>query len=259
LLKAPSSLWQQSEAANLANPVAEVVYRSNLLGSDRSLANEGGGNTSVKATADDHTGRTRQVLFVKGSGSDLATATERSFSALRLDWLLETSQRNEMDDPSMVDYLLKSTMTYDQPRPSIETLVHAFIPAAHVDHTHPDAVIALTSSPDGKNLAEEAYGGRAIWLDYIRPGFHLAKQIARALEENPDAEAILMAKHGLVTWGDTGLECYESTLTATLKSVEAMNALADAPLFGGRSVSPMPQAEAEELLVNALPTLRGEV
>jgi len=112
----------------------------------------------------------------------------------------------------MVEYLLRCGLTPNQPRPSIETLLHAFIPALHVDHTHPDAIIALTSSPEGRSLAEEAFGSEAVWLDYQRPGFGMSKRIAELLEENPSARAVLLEKHGLVTWGETPEQSYRATI-----------------------------------------------
>ena len=125
------------------------------------------------------------MLWVKGSGTDLATITAAGFAGLRLDELLPLEERTEMDDATMVDYLLRCGVRPDQPRPSIETLLHAFVPAPHVDHTHPDAVIALTSTPDGRRLAEEAFGDEAVWLDYQRPGFDMSRRIALLLGEPP--------------------------------------------------------------------------
>ena len=162
-----------------------LVYRSNLLGADRALANQGGGNTSSKGTMVDHAGREQRVLWVKGSGTDLASITRPGFAALRLDEILPLRERESMDDAAMVEYLVRCGLAPNQPRPSIETLLHAFIPAAHVDHTHPDAIIALTSSPDGRSLAEETFGDEAVWLDYQRPGFDMSKRIAELLEANP--------------------------------------------------------------------------
>src|SRR2546426_11648888 len=199
-IPAPEDRWDDASSAGLSSLDA-LVYRSNLLGSDRALANQGGGNTSSKGTAVDHAGREQHVLWVKGSGTDLASIAPAGFAALRLDEILPLRERESMDDASMVDYLRRSALVPDQPRPSIETLLHAFIPAAHVDHTHPDAVIALTSSPEGRSLAEEAFGGEAVWLDYQRPGFAMSKRIAELLEANPSARAVLLEKHGLVTWG----------------------------------------------------------
>ena len=201
-IESPLDRWDPVVAAGRQG-VGEVVYRSNLLGADRALANQGGGNTSMKGVALDHAGRETRVLWVKGSGTDLATIDESGFAALRLDDLLPLRGREAMDDAVMVDYLRRSGLAPDQPRPSIETLLHAFVPALHVDHTHPDAVIALTSSPRGRELAEEEFGGEAVWLDYQRPGFDMSRRIAAVLEANPEARAVLHERHGLVTWGET--------------------------------------------------------
>src|SRR5438477_8803563 len=138
---APEDRWDEVRVAG-AGVLDALVYRSNLLGSDRALANQGGGNTSAKGTAVDHAGREQRVLWVKSSGTDLASITAAGFAVLRLDEILLLRQRQSMDDASMVDYLRGSALGADQPRPSIETLLHAFVPAEHVDHTHPDAIIA---------------------------------------------------------------------------------------------------------------------
>src|SRR5207248_5023607 len=167
---------------------------------------------SSKEPIADHTGRETHVLWVKGSGTDLATITAPGFPGLRLDELLPLRERQSMSDAEMVEYLLRCAVRPDQPRPSIETLLHAFVPAAHVDHTHPDAVIALTSAPEGRRLAEEAFGDEAVWLDYQRPGFDMSRRIAELLEANPAARAVLLEKHGLVAWGDTGAESYRRTI-----------------------------------------------
>ena len=148
-ISAPEDRWDQT-VANELEVLDGLVYRSNLLGADRALANQGGGNTSAKETLVDHTGREVRVLWVKGSGTDLATITAAGFAGLRLDDLVLLRGRAAMDDAAMVDHLLRSALRPDQPRPSIETLLHAFVPAAHIDHTHPDAAIALTSTPDGR-------------------------------------------------------------------------------------------------------------
>jgi rhamnose utilization protein RhaD (predicted bifunctional aldolase and dehydrogenase) len=167
----PEDRWDESVGD--LDGLEALVYRSNLLGSDRALANQGGGNTSAKGTAVDHAGREQRVLWVKGSGTDLASIAPRGFAVLRLDEIIPLRERESMDDATMVEYLVRCALAPDQPRPSIETLLHAFISAAHVDHTHPDAIIALTSTPNGRSLAEETFGGEAVWLDYQRPGFDM--------------------------------------------------------------------------------------
>ncbi len=256
-IPAPVSRWDDDVAGGL-DLLEGLVYRSNLLGADRALANQGGGNTSAKMTVVDHTGRNVRALFVKGSGTDLATITAAGFPGLRLDDLLPLRDRQAMEDAEMVDYLLRSALRPDQPRPSIETLLHAFVPADHVDHAHPDAIIALTSNPRGRELAEEEFGEEAVWLDYERPGFMMSRKIALLLEANPKARAVLLEKHGLVTWGATGAESYAGTIEFTSRAAEVL-ARSGAGRFGlgGAKVAPLEQDAAEELLKATLPALRG--
>ena len=191
-----------------------LVYRSNLLASDRSVVNFGGGNTSVKVSQPDHTGRETTVLWVKGSGSDLATIGRAGFTGLRLDEILPLVEREAMTDEEMVAYLARCQLDPAMPRPSIETLLHAFVPHSHVDHTHPDAIGAIVGATDGERLAEECFGTDAVWIPYIRPGFALSKLVADAVRANPTAGIVLLAKHGLVTWGVTAAESYAATLDA---------------------------------------------
>ena len=159
-----------------------------------------------------------------------------------------------MDDAEMVEYLLRSALRPDQPRPSIETLLHAFIPAPHVDHTHPDAVIALTSTPEGRRLAEEAFGDEAVWLDYQRPGFDMSRRIAVLLEEHPAARAVLLEKHGLVTWGESGEESYEATIEFVARAARAIDESAAGPLRPRRpEVAELGEGSAT-LLLSQLPS-----
>ena len=215
-LTAPKSIENRWDGASVADAdeLGALVYRSNLLAGDRSVVNFGGGNTSVKVRLPDHTGRETSVLWVKGSGSDLATIAAAGFAGLRLDEILPLRERDEMSDEQMVAYLARCQLDPAMPRPSIETLLHAFTPAPHVDHTHPDAIGAIVGAVDGERLAQECFGGDAIWIPYIRPGFALSKLVADALAENPAAKLVLLAKHGLVTWGATAAESYADTLDA---------------------------------------------
>jgi rhamnulose-1-phosphate aldolase/alcohol dehydrogenase len=235
-----------------------LVARSNLLGADRSLANQGGGNTSAKGVVADHVGREQRVLWVKGSGTDLASITDKGFAALRLDEILALRERDAMDDAAMVDYLLRCALAPNQPRPSIETLLHAFIPAAHIDHTHPDAIIALTSSPRGRELAEETFREEAVWLDYERPGFEMSRHVADILDGNQDARAVLLQKHGLVTWGETSEESYRRTIDFVSRAANTIEA-AGAGRFGlgGPKVAECGEQDAQLLLLGSLPALRG--
>jgi rhamnulose-1-phosphate aldolase/alcohol dehydrogenase len=255
-ITAPVDLWNDVAAAS--DTLEGLVYRSNLLGSDRALANQGGGNTSAKGTVSDHAGRETRALWVKGSGTDLATITTAGFAALRLDEILQLRARDALGDAEMVDYLLRCALEPSQPRPSIETLVHAFVPAVHVDHTHPDAVIGLTSSPDGRRLAQEVFGAEAVWLDYQRPGFDMSRRIAELLDAHPSARAVLLEKHGLVTWGDTGEESYRSTIEFVTRAAQAIEQAAGAGFgLGGPRVAALGEVDAAALLQSSLPALRG--
>lgn len=177
------------------------MFRSNLLGEDRRVCNFGGGNTSSKTIELDFRGREVEVMWVKGSGSDLATMKAGNFTGLRLQDIAPLFERDEMPDEEMVAYLANCMIDPKHPRASIETLLHAFLPFKHVDHTHPDAIISLCCAHNGKEIAREIYGDRFVWVPYIRPGFTLSKMIAEGVLANPKAELVLMEKHGLVTWG----------------------------------------------------------
>jgi rhamnulose-1-phosphate aldolase/alcohol dehydrogenase len=160
----------------------------------------------------------------------------------------------------MVDYLLRCAVRPDQPRPSIETLLHAFVTADHVDHTHPDAIIALTSAPDGRRLAEEEFGDEAVWLDYQRPGFDMSRRIAELLDAQPEARGVLLERHGLVTWGATGEESYHATLELVRRAAEAIDRAAKGGFgLGGRKVAEVESRVASALLTRVLPALRGAV
>ena len=252
---ATENLWNEKEARNLSDLEA-LAYRSNLLGRDRSVANYGGGNTSTKAKDKDHAGREVDVLWVKGSGSDLATITSGQFTGLKLDEVLPLMERDSMDDAEMVAYLAACQLRPDMPRGSIETLLHAFVPYPHVDHTHPDAVNMICCSEAGEDLARECYGDEAVWIPYIRPGFALSKQVGDAVRDNPRAKFVLLAKHGLVTWGDTHEESYTRTIEAINRAAEFVADRAGEP-FGGRRVEPLSTDRREDLLAEVLPALRG--
>lgn len=248
--------WNDAETPQ-GDGLASLTYRSNLLGADRTLVNIYGGNTSTKSVEKDHLGRDVTVLWVKGSGSDIASITEKGFAGLKLDEVLPLFDRASMTDEEMTAYLDRTTFEPGRPRQSIETLLHAFVPAKHVDHTHPDAIIAIACTPDGQEIMREIYGDRAAWVDYIRPGFTLSQQIGAAVRENPNLEAVVMGKHGLVTWGDTSKESYETTLRIIGEAQAYLDAHRQDPAFGGAKVPSVPDEEANTLLAAVLPILRG--
>jgi rhamnulose-1-phosphate aldolase/alcohol dehydrogenase len=252
---ATENLWDSQRAEGLSE-LETLAYRSNLLGSDRAVANFGGGNTSTKAKERDHAGREIDVLWVKGSGTDLATIKAEQFTGLKLDEVLPLEERQAMSDEEMVAYLASCQLRPDMPRGSIETLLHAFVPYAHVDHTHPDAINMICCSKGGEELAAECFGEEAVWIPYIRPGFTLSKQVGEAVRNNPNARFVLLAKHGLVTWGKTHEESYTRTIEAINRAAEFVASRAGEP-FGGRTVEPLSPERREALLADVLPALRG--
>jgi rhamnulose-1-phosphate aldolase/alcohol dehydrogenase len=261
LVDAVPDAWDEAAAAEARTTLEQVVFASHLLGSNRALANFGGGNTSAKGTAVDHVGREVSALWVKGSGSDLATMTDRDFTPLRLDEVLPLFGLDEMTDEAMVSHLARCQIDPAAPRSSIETLLHAFIPAAHVHHTHPDAINVLACAREGRTLVEECFGSAAAWVEYIRPGFTLAKQVGTAVRENPELRLVVLAKHGLVVWGDSAREAYERTVAVCNQAAEfANNRAASAVRFGGPASGQRLDLERRrEILKAILPALRGAV
>ncbi|WP_437828124.1 bifunctional aldolase/short-chain dehydrogenase [Niallia taxi] len=254
------SLWQEEQAAKLAQGLDELVYRSNLIGTDRAVCNWGGGNTSMKTTVKDFRGRDVEVMWVKGSGSDLATMKAHNFTGLNLDDIRPLLEKAEMPDEEMVEYLSHCMIDSKHPRASIETLLHAFLPFKHVDHTHPDAIISLCCADNGKQIAEEIYGNRFVWVPYIRPGFTLSKMIAEGVKNNPNAELVLMEKHGLVVWGDTAKESYEKTIAIINEAESYINRKIETnQVFGGAKYEALSNADAEEILAAIMPIIRGAV
>lgn len=243
----PTSLWKTADANGLTG-LELLAYRSRLLASDRTVVNVFGGNTSSKVKEIDHAGRETRVLWVKGSGSDMADCTEASFAGLRLDEVLQLASREEMSDEEMVTYLSACAFQPNRPRQSIETLLHAFLTFPEIDHTHPDSIISLACTTRGEEAARDLFGERMVWVDYIRPGFLLSKNIAKAVESNPKCECVVMGKHGLVTWGSNAKECYENTVRII---ADAENAISQ-----NKSVVWMGEPNALDPF-DILPELRG--
>ncbi|SLK38075.1 short chain dehydrogenase [Mycobacteroides abscessus subsp. abscessus] len=254
------NLWNNEKASQLNKGLDELVYRSNLIGSDRAVCNWGGGNTSMKTLEKDFRGREIEVMWVKGSGSDLATMKAHNFTGLKLEDIKPLIEREEMSDEEMVAYLSHCMIDSTHPRASIETLLHAFLPYKHVDHTHPDAIISICCADNGKQIAEEIYGNRFVWVPYIRPGFTLSKMIAEGVQNNPNAELVLMEKHGLVVWGETAEESYEKTI-AIINEAESYihNKIEEEKVFGGKKYPAFSKEEAEEILSQVMPIIRGAI
>lgn len=255
-----ANLWEKSEAANLESGLSELVYRSNRIGADRAVCNWGGGNTSMKTVEKDFRGRDIEVMWVKGSGSDLGTMKSQHFTGLSLSDITPLFEREEMSDEEMVGYLSHCMIDSKHPRASIETLLHAFLPFEHVDHTHPDAIISLCCAHNGRELADEIYGERYVWVPYVRPGFTLSKMIAEGVRQNPMAELVLMEKHGLVTWGETSEACYNKTIAIIQEAEAYIEAkVNEGQLYGGKQYESIAAEDRGRILAEVLPVVRGAV
>ncbi len=252
--------WDSEKASKIEQGVEELVYRSNLIGSDRAVCNWGGGNTSMKTIEKDFRDRDIEVMWVKGSGSDLATMKAHNFTGLNLDDIRPLIERDDMSDEDMVAYLSHCMIDSKHPRASIETLLHAFLPFKHVDHTHPDAIISICCADNGRQIAEEIFGNRYVWVPYIRPGFTLSKMIAEGVKNNPNAELVLMEKHGLVVWGETAEESYKKTISVINEVEEYINAKVQPDaVFGGQKYQSLTDEEATRILAKIMPVIRGAV
>ncbi|WP_328802564.1 bifunctional aldolase/short-chain dehydrogenase [Paenibacillus sp. LX16] len=254
------SLWISSQASEQKSTLEQLVYRSNLIGTDRSVCNWGGGNTSAKTMIQDFRGREVEVMYVKGSGSDLATMKAHNFTGLRMEDIRPLFEREDMSDEDMVAYLANCMIDAKHPRASIETLLHAFLPFTHVDHTHPDAIISLCCAHNGKEMAKEIFGDRFVWVPYIRPGFKLSKMIAQGVIDHPQAELVLMEKHGLVTWGDTSEAAYAKTIEIIQEAESYIKARQEEKQgFGGAKYKALTYEERRSIASQVMPSVRGAV
>ena len=220
-------LWDDDYAAGL-DAVERLVYRSNLLGADQRITNTGGGNTSSKIwQVDPLSGADVDVMFVKGSGGDLRTAKRENFASLYMDKLMQLRTVYEAAEVKGVKTPIEDAMVGMYPHcvfnlnpraSSIDTPLHAFIPFRHVDHTHPNAVIAIAASSNGRALTQEIYGDDVVWLDWQRPGFDLGLVLAETIAANPGCVGIVLGGHGLINWADDDKTCYDLSLTLIEKA-----------------------------------------
>ena len=202
------NLWNDAETPNM-DELDLLVYQSRLIGADPSLVVWGGGNTSIKVDQEDFRGRDTRTMIIKGSGSDLKTIERRHFPGLRLEDILPLFERDSMSDEDMVDYLNKCMLDPSGPRPSIETLLHAFLPYKSVAHSHADSVVALTNNGDAQQVLHAVYGDDVAVIEYIRPGFILSKKVGEAVRGNPHIKGVVLVNHGLFTWGGSTKAAYD--------------------------------------------------
>ena len=254
----PSSRWDDARAASL-NPAELLLYRSNLLGSDLTVTNFGGGNTSAKLSEiDPLTGEQVEVLWVKGSGGDIGSMKLDGFSTLYQDKLLglEAHYAGPDDDDKMVGYLTHCTFNLNPRAASIDTPLHSLLPFAHVDHVHPDAIIALAASSSGEAATQEIWGGRIGWLPWKRPGYTLGVMLRDYVAANPGLAGVMLAGHGIICWSDSAKSCYEHTISLIADAANYLNGkLAAKPAFGGAVTSSSPDRSA--IAADLMPRLRG--
>jgi len=206
------SLWKESEAKRCKKDLLALrVYTSRLLGRNPDLVLHGGGNTSVKVEIKDFFGKKQPVLYIKGSGWDLATIEAQGFPAVRMDVLLALAKLDKLSDSQMVDLQRGAMLDPNSPNPSVEAILHAIIPYKFVDHTHADAVVTITNSKDGEKLIKELYGKRVLYVPYVMPGFILARAIYKLTKgiKWKDLDGIVLLNHGIFTFSDSAQKSYE--------------------------------------------------
>ena len=196
-----------SGAIEIPEALQQLVDRSNLIGDDMSLVVYGGGNTSSKGQVKDHLGRLQEVMWVKGSGADMRGSIVSDYPGLRLSELVALRDLDELTDEQMTDFVTRALMDPSSRRPSIETLLHAFLPFKHIDHVHADAICALTNHADGKRITAEALGEGFAYVDWMRPGFELSKIVG----DLANYDGVVLAHHGLVNWAEDSDACLART------------------------------------------------
>jgi rhamnulose-1-phosphate aldolase/alcohol dehydrogenase len=236
----PANRWSVAEAAT-KSPAELLLYRSNLLGGDLTVTNFGGGNTSAKLTEiDPLSGESVEVLWVKGSGGDIGSMKIDGFSTLYQEKLLglETHYSGPDDDDKVVAYLPHCTFDLNARAASIDTPLHSLLPFVHVDHVHPDAIIALAASSGGEEATRMIWGGEIGWLPWKRPGYTLGVMLRDYVAANPDLKGVMLAGHGIICWAGSAKDCYDHTVALIADAASYLNAkLGTKPAFGGQAVS----------------------
>ena len=266
-------LWDDAKAATL-DPVERLIYRSNLLGSDQRITNTGGGNTSSKITEQDPlTHEPVEVLWVKGSGGDLRTSKRENFSSLYQDKLMglqrvyaardEKGIKSQAED-DMVAMYFHTTFNLNPRASSIDTPLHSFIPGKHVDHMHPNAIIAVAASKNCERLTKEIFGGEMEYVQWMRPGFELGLAMQEIAQKAPHTKAIMMGQHGFIAWDDDDKQCYTKTLNFIERAAEYIEQKyqakgGDAAAFGGAKYQTLDEQKRNEIFAQILPWLRGQV
>lgn len=256
-------LWDESKAASLGDDqVALFLYRSNILGADLRITNYGGGNTSCKTIEKDPlTNEEVEVMWVKGSGGDIGTLTRKGIAGLYTERLrnLKNVYGGLADEDRMVGLFDHCIFDLESKAPSIDTPLHGLLPFKHIDHLHPDALIAVAAAKDSEKITKEIWGDTMGWVPWQRPGFDLGLQLEKCLADNPGIRGIVLGSHGLFTWGDTSYECYMNSLEVieTASEYIAKKIEENGQVFGGQKVESLPADERKNKAAQLMPLLRG--
>lgn len=256
-------LWDEAKATALAgDEIALFLYRSNILGADLRITNYGGGNTSCKTIEKDPlTGEAVEVMWVKGSGGDIGTLTRAGIAGLytkRLHSLKNIYRGLEFED-EVVPLFQHCLYDLNSAAPSIDTPLHGLLPFKHIDHLHPDALIAIAAAKDSETVTHEIWGNTMGWVPWQRPGFDLGLKLEQCLHHNPNIRGIVLGGHGLFTWGDTSHECYVNSLEVIEQASEYIEARVgkNRPVFGGIKVNSLAKEERLLQAAKIAPILRG--
>ncbi|MEQ5870824.1 bifunctional rhamnulose-1-phosphate aldolase/short-chain dehydrogenase [Sagittula sp. NFXS13] len=256
------NLWDDARAEGMSEP-EKLLYRSNLLGSDKRITNYGGGNTSAKVMeVDPLTGEQVEVLWVKGSGGDVGSIKMDGFATLYMDKLraLKSKYRGVEHEDEMVGYLPHCTFNLNSRAASIDTPLHAYVPKKHVDHMHPDAIIAIAASKNSKELTAEVFGNDIGWLPWKKPGYELGLWLEKYALENPEAKGVVLESHGLFTWHDDAKACYELTLEIIQKAMDWFaDKTAGVAAFGGEVHESLAPDARRAVAARLMPAIRGFV
>ncbi|WP_397445673.1 bifunctional aldolase/short-chain dehydrogenase [Polaribacter sp. R77954] len=256
-------LWDEEKAIALEdNQVELFLYRSNILGADLRITNYGGGNTSCKTIEKDPlTNEEVEVMWVKGSGGDIGTLTRSGIAGLYTGRLrdLKNVYQGLHDEDRMVGLFNHCIYDLDSKAPSIDTPLHGLLPFAHIDHLHPDALIAVAAAKDSEQVTKEIWGDTMGWVPWQKPGFDLGLQLEKCLADNPGIRGIVLGSHGLFTWGDTSYECYMNSLEVIEMASEYIEQKLkeQGEVFGGQKVESLPKEERLEKAAQIMPLLRG--
>jgi rhamnulose-1-phosphate aldolase/alcohol dehydrogenase len=255
------SQWDDTHAATLDEP-GLLLYRSNLLGSDLRITNFGGGNTSAKvAHKDPLTGEDVTVLWVKGSGGDIGSMTLDGFAALYMDKLekLKGLYHSIDQEDAMVHALNHCIFNLNPRAPSIDTCLHGYVPYAHVDHVHADAVIAIAACKDAERLTREIFGGRIGYLPWQRPGIDLGIKLGDMARNNPNFVGVVLGSHGLFTWANDAKACYQITLDIINQAASWLEKTMQRPAFEGEAVKALSSDERRKIAARLMPDIRGRI